>query len=176
MVLGWLCLVLAKHGLITWGDDARESYEKTIELVTRAEDFLAGKNDGIRLEASKTDPATARKRFVALAPILRGLLAVETDNPDAPFDRFIFRPLITDEALALVDSERGKEIVLTPPLTADHLIRTKPFVLWIDNPVFDDDEALKEQLASAIDSYAAAYDAYFDRHVSRLTPGVGRFD
>src|SRR5205814_2629779 len=33
-------LVLMNHGLITWGDTAREAYERHINLVTRAEDFL----------------------------------------------------------------------------------------------------------------------------------------
>src|SRR4051812_33130542 len=35
-------LVLMNHGLITWGDTAREAYEKHIALVTKAEKFLAG--------------------------------------------------------------------------------------------------------------------------------------
>ncbi len=169
-------MVLAKHGLLTWGDDARESYEKTIDLVTRAEEYMAGKKSDARLPASKTDPFVARERFVALAPVLRGLLAVKTDDPDEPYDRMILRPLITDEALALVDSDRGKALALTPPLTADHLIRTKPFVLWVDNVAFDDGDAIRKQIASAIDEYANEYDAYFERHASRLSPGVDRFD
>ncbi|MCL5998113.1 MAG: class II aldolase/adducin family protein, partial [Chloroflexi bacterium] len=33
-------MVLMNHGLFTWGDTARESYERHIELVTRAEQYL----------------------------------------------------------------------------------------------------------------------------------------
>ena len=36
-------LVLMQHGLITWGASARESYERHIELVTKAEAFAAGR-------------------------------------------------------------------------------------------------------------------------------------
>ena len=33
-------MVLLSHGLFTFSDDARESYERMIELVGRAEDYL----------------------------------------------------------------------------------------------------------------------------------------
>ena len=33
-------MVLMSHGLFTFADDARESYERMIELVGRAEDYL----------------------------------------------------------------------------------------------------------------------------------------
>jgi len=33
-------MVLMNHGLFTFSDDAKESYEKTIELVSKAEDYL----------------------------------------------------------------------------------------------------------------------------------------
>ena len=33
-------LVLIKHGLFSFADDARQSYERTIELMTRAEERL----------------------------------------------------------------------------------------------------------------------------------------
>ena len=33
-------IVLMNHGLITWGDTAREAYARHIELVTRAEQFI----------------------------------------------------------------------------------------------------------------------------------------
>src|SRR5260370_589145 len=34
-------MVWMRHGLVTWGETARESYERTIELVSRAEHYLA---------------------------------------------------------------------------------------------------------------------------------------
>jgi len=34
-------MVLEKHGLFTWGETARESYERTIDAVTRAESYAA---------------------------------------------------------------------------------------------------------------------------------------
>ena len=71
------------------------------------------------------------------------------------------RPLITPDVLSFVDSDRGREVALTPPLTSDHLIRTKAFYLWVDDPAFDDPNRLREQFSKAIQEYAAAYDAYY---------------
>ena len=34
-------VVLMHHGLITFGDTAQESYERTIQLVGRAEEYLS---------------------------------------------------------------------------------------------------------------------------------------
>ncbi|UCG52047.1 MAG: bifunctional aldolase/short-chain dehydrogenase [Candidatus Latescibacterota bacterium] len=169
-------MVLLKHGLVTWGETARESYEKTIDLVTRAEKYVSA-NTGKPITAKRvTDPSKARDRYLNIASAVRGALAVPTGNTDWPYDRVILRPLITDQSLALVDSERGKEIALTPPLTADHLIRTKPLPLWIDDPQFDNYHALKEKISTAIQDYAREYDTYFERHSDRLQPGVERFD
>ena len=88
-----------KHGLLTWGSSARESYDRTIELVTRAEEYLAGKETKTS-KASRagapTSPATAEERYLKVAPILRGLLAVPTKNPDWPHQRFILRSLTDD--------------------------------------------------------------------------------
>ena len=71
----------------------------------------------------------AGERFRKVAPMVRGLLAQPTGSPDHPWERFIVQPLINRDILDLVDSERGREIALTPPLTSDHLIRTKAYLL-----------------------------------------------
>ena len=42
-------LVLECHGTITWGATVREAYEATIELITRAEAAIAGKQRGRRV-------------------------------------------------------------------------------------------------------------------------------
>ena len=146
-------MVLMKHGLLTWGGSARESYHRTVELVTKAEHYLS-KNKGSTLKVKTSTPLSkAKKRYLKVAPILRGLLAVPTGNDDRPFQPFILRPLINKEILSLVNSYKGKEVALTPPLTTDHLIRTKAYPLWIDE--------LK-------------YDEYFERYSKKIK--LNRFD
>ena len=169
-------MVLMKHGLLTWGETARESYERTIELVIKAELYLAQKGTGALKTRITTSPALPRGRYLKVAPILRGLLAVPTRNADWPYRRFIIRSLITKEVLNLVDSDRGKEIALTPPLTPDHLIKTKALPLWVDASQYDDDNKMRDQISTAITEYAKKYDAYFERHSQRIKAGLNRFD
>ena len=169
-------MVMMNHGLLTWGETARESYQRTLELVTRAEEYLARKGTNPLKARITTSPATAEERYLKVAPILRGLLALPTENADWPYRRFILQSLITKEVLNLVDSDRGKEIALTPPLTSDHLIRTKALPLWIDAPHYEDDDKLREQITAALTDYAKNYDVYFERHSKKMKPGLRRFD
>jgi NAD(P)-dependent dehydrogenase (short-subunit alcohol dehydrogenase family) len=108
--------------------------------------------------------------------MVRGLLAQPSGSPDHPWERFIVQPLINRVILDLVDSERGREIALTPPLTSDHLIRTKAYYLWIDQPRWDDLDRLRQQFSVALDDYASAYDAYLDKYATAMPPGVERMD
>src|SRR5262249_10162812 len=41
-------VVLAKHGLVTWGDTAEEAYRTTIEVTNRAADFVNAHGAGAR--------------------------------------------------------------------------------------------------------------------------------
>ena len=39
-------VVMGKHGLVTWGEDCKETYAKTIQTVQEAEDYIAHKRNG----------------------------------------------------------------------------------------------------------------------------------
>jgi rhamnose utilization protein RhaD (predicted bifunctional aldolase and dehydrogenase)/NAD(P)-dependent dehydrogenase (short-subunit alcohol dehydrogenase family) len=169
-------MVLMKHGLVTWGESARESYERTISLVSEAEKYLDKKKTQGAVAKTKTKMETAGDRYVKVAPVLRGLLAIPTGDPDRPYRRLVLRPLLTKEALSLVDSDRGREIALTPPLTSDFLIRTKALPLWVEDPRYDSEDKLVEQISSAIVDYANEYDAYIRRNSQRMDPELMRFD
>ncbi|TMB00853.1 MAG: bifunctional aldolase/short-chain dehydrogenase [Deltaproteobacteria bacterium] len=169
-------MVWMRHGLMTWGPTARGAYEAMIEIVTRAETYLARKATGRVTAPARTSLDTALARVRQVAPVLRGCLAEPTGEPDRPHRRVIVRPLITPEVLAFVDSQRGRELALTPPLTSDHLIRTKALPLWIDRPGYDEPARLAEQVREAVRSYAADYRAYVERHAARLPAGLARFD
>src|SRR5262249_49027871 len=159
-----------------WGPSARASYEAMIDLVTRAEDYLAKKGAGRATGAIPGKLETALARVRAVAPVLRGALAEPTGDPDRPHRRVIVLPLVTPEVLAFVDGEGGRAAARTPPLTSDHLIRTKAFPLWIDSPSYQDQAALAEQIRTGVRRYVADYRAYLERHTSRLGHGVGRLD
>lgn len=169
-------MVWMKHGLVTWGETARESYERTVALVSEAETFLRKRTHRSLRLAVSTSLETAQARWTKAAPVLRGLLAEPSGDPDRPYRRVILQPLVTREALDFADADDSKTLALTPPLTSDHLIRTKPFPLWIDTLAWDDTAKLREQAAEAIRSYEASYEGYVKRHACRMPQGLSRFD
>jgi rhamnose utilization protein RhaD (predicted bifunctional aldolase and dehydrogenase)/NAD(P)-dependent dehydrogenase (short-subunit alcohol dehydrogenase family) len=173
---GSKAMIWMHHGLVSWGDTARESYETTIESITKAEEFLARKAVIKPIVAVSTPLSTAEQRLAQVAPLIRGLLARPSGDVDRPWKRTILQPLINREVLDFADSERGRDLALTPPLTSDHLIRTKAFPLWIDDPQYEDPEKLRIQVSKAIEEFSTSYDAYVERHQSRMPKGVVRLD
>lgn len=169
-------MVLMKHGLLTWGETARQSYEATIELVSQAEAWLEKTAAKPVKPGRTTSPEQAWQRYRNLSPVLRGKLAIHTENDDAPYRRFVLQPLINQQILDLLDSKQGREALLSPPLTSDHLIRTKPLPLWLDGLQFDDVDKLRQQIAEAIDKYAKQYDAYYRRYAEAADEKLERFD
>ena len=169
-------MILMKHGLLTWGETARESYERTIEIVNKVERYLHKKVVNSLVVTTTSSIKQAKTRYLEIVPILRGLLAVKTDNPDRPFKSFILRPLITNEVLEFLASKNAKQMAVSPPLTADYLIRTKSLPLWIDNLQYGDMKKIRESFSSAISNYNRLYNAYFLRHRSQIKNGVEPFD
>jgi rhamnulose-1-phosphate aldolase/alcohol dehydrogenase len=165
-------MVLLGHGVFSWGETARESYERMIAVVGAAEAWTAARALRPPRVAATTPLDAARARAARVAPILRGLLALPSGDADRPWRRAIVRPLVEREVLDFVDAEGARERALTPPLTPDHLIRTKALPAWVDAPEWDDEERLRRQLGDVLEAYARDYEAYVERHRSRLPPGV----
>lgn len=169
-------IVLMRHGLVTWGATARESYGKMLDLTGKAERYIEQHSRNPVTSTVSTPVSIGEKRYLDIAPLVRGLLANRTCDSDNPWARVILRPLITKDVLDLVGSDRGREIASTPPLTSDHLIRTKALYLWVGNPSFEDPPKLREQFSKAIQDYAVQYDSYVDRYAGSIPPGVERMD
>ena len=53
-------LILSKHGIVTFGDSAREAYERMIEMVSLAEDFIARHRQAVA-RAGATQPRRGRR-------------------------------------------------------------------------------------------------------------------
>ncbi len=157
-------MVWMLHGLVTWGATAREAYEATIELVSRAEAYLE-RHATRRLQVVvSTTAAEATERLVQVAPLVRGLLVRRGTDDVAVRVPLVVQGLVDEATRRVVDSEEGRALALAPPLTADHLIRTRAKPLWVDAPRYDDLDALRAQLAAAVRDYSEEYRGMVERH------------
>jgi rhamnulose-1-phosphate aldolase/alcohol dehydrogenase len=193
------CVVLEKHGLITWGQTAKESYDATIEMNTRAEEYARDRGKGKTVFGRPARPAlsaAARRTVVAgIAPCLRGFLSgrglpasvAPTEGGTlragdaADRARVVLHYDDSDDVLELTLSEAGPQICLVGPATPDHLLYTKPRPLFVDHHLPDDPAspagiaALKQSIAIGLEKYASWYDLYFRKHSSGKEPRLEPF-
>ncbi len=161
-------VVLIQHGLITFGDDARTSHERHIALVDQCEQFIAERLRGA-VFASAAHPTTDPGALVvAAAPILRGLIARATGDEDRPHARSILEWRGGDEVLSILARPSIETLAEKGPLTGDHLIRTKPWPMLVQNPHTSDAQALREQLSGCVEAYRRRYENYVAAHGGSL--------
>lgn len=180
-------MVLLKHGIFTFGATAREAYERMIELVAAAEERVEAGRRTSFAAAPLPDPLAAPE---AIAPIVRGALALEVGPGDGDHRRFLLDFRTSPEIRAYVSGEEVTRYACAGTVTPDHVIRTKPRPLILRAPLAGDLEAWAARARDAVARYRAAYGAYFERHAARhgggltpldasprvvLVPGVGLF-
>jgi rhamnose utilization protein RhaD (predicted bifunctional aldolase and dehydrogenase)/NAD(P)-dependent dehydrogenase (short-subunit alcohol dehydrogenase family) len=189
-------MVWAHHGIVTWGETARQSYEGMVELVTRAEDWAAARRaarpvgSGSSPTARSADPAAASAcenvtpeaqpvsgRLAAeIIPVIRGLLAASSGEADRPHRRVVLQVLSDPATLEALLHPGAKEALTGPPLTTDHLIRTKPLPLWIDALRYEGPAQPAERITAAVQAYREEYEAYLERHEAHMPAGMRAFD
>ena len=163
-------LVLHEHGVFSWGEDARTSYERMIEIVDAMEQAVAERLEGgcpmLDLDVRPSDAALRETALRAL-PVLRRCLASSTGDELVPERPMLcdWRP--TEDALAFAAHPDSAALAATPPLTPDHVIRTKGSYI-VSRP----DE---ESIATAVARFASEYQSYFEscrgeRELTMLDP------
>src|SRR5215813_12363230 len=55
------CVVMGKHGLVTWADDSKTSYNKAIAIIQEAEDYIKDQAKGKAVFGAVKTPAMAEK-------------------------------------------------------------------------------------------------------------------
>ena len=134
-------MVLVSHGIFSFGADARESYERMIELVSMAEEYLKAKKAWVLDFHVKENPDVKRQEIAELRRAISeqaGMPMTLKVNASAKFVGFAQRP----------DVEKLSQ---SGPATPDHLLFTKPV------PMIGRDAA----------AYAGRYRAYFERHAPK---------
>ena len=133
-------MVLLNHGLFTFGSTTKEAYDRHVDFITKAEDWLAmNAPSSVALDEplGPVDPvilAGVRHDVSRVA----GVPLVMMRHTTSAVARFVKRPDLGSLAA------RG-------PLTPDHVIRTKRLPM----------------VGRDVDEYAAAYKKYFAENESR---------
>jgi rhamnulose-1-phosphate aldolase/alcohol dehydrogenase len=150
-------LILMNHGLITWGDSAREAYEKHLALVELAEKFQMEDR-----QSCLSRQAGLPVLQLQIAPRIRGALGgriLELDD--------------SEETLAFLARPDLARITQIGAATPDHLLYTKRFPLVVETDV-----------ASALQSHVDRYTSWYRANPSEfdmldpnprviLVPGAG---
>ena len=129
-------MVLMNHGIFTFGDTAKQAYDRMIELVGRAEDYL---NEKAPLAPAGDIAASADWSGL---PELRKKVSAAAGFP------MLLRSKSSGAALAFARHPKIAQISQRGPATPDHIIRTKRLPL----------------LGRDAEGYAQAYRDYFDRN------------
>jgi NAD(P)-dependent dehydrogenase (short-subunit alcohol dehydrogenase family) len=134
-------MVLVSHGIFSFGADARESYERMIELVSMAEDYLQRRKAWdfpMRAESA----APVKREEVAS---LRRAISEQAEFP------VILRTNNGEKFRAFAQRSDVGKLSQHGPATPDHLLFTKPA------PMIGRDAA----------DYARRYREYFERNAAR---------
>ncbi|MBX3255338.1 MAG: bifunctional aldolase/short-chain dehydrogenase [Chitinophagaceae bacterium] len=128
-------IILLHHGVFTYGETATESYDRMIELVGKAETYLA----------EKKTPGSTVKQYKLPGDFTSGLCALRKKIADvAGFPVIIKR---ADDAKSMDFCNRSDVAIISRqgPATPDHVIRTKRLPL----------------VGRDIDAFAREYSNYF---------------
>ena len=150
-------LVLVNHGLFTFSDDARESYERMIDAVDRAERVVR-KRMRPRAVIALTRPDAGA--IAETAVTVRGAIGKSGR-------RMILEHRDSEDVLGILSGSDIVNLAGSGPLTPDHVLRTKPRpMVWNTG---DDANA-------AVERHIADYERYFAENAARANRTLEKLD
>jgi rhamnose utilization protein RhaD (predicted bifunctional aldolase and dehydrogenase)/NAD(P)-dependent dehydrogenase (short-subunit alcohol dehydrogenase family) len=180
-------LILDKHGIFTFGENAREAYERMIEMVTLAETRLSKNRKAVFVSAQLPQ---ASGTLADIAPILRGAVALPDPKIDGAWKRLVFDFRSGEAILNFVNGAEVARYAQAGVITPDHTIRTKNWPLIALAPDGGKLADFRKAAHATAAEFVGHYKAYFARNNARagdsktmldpaprviLVPGLGLF-
>jgi len=159
-------IVLASHGLFTWGQTQRDCYQNSIKTIDQMGAFVddharrrPARFGGAAVTGGVDRDATA----AAILPHVRGRVSSES-RVVAHFER-------SEEALEFANSAWAADLCRLGTSCPDHFLRTRispMFVEW--NPATDDVPGLTKRIDDRLADYRRHYAAYYAAHAQPGSP------
>ena len=109
-------MILMNHGIFTFGNSAKESYDRMIDLVSQAEDYLKSHN-AWDIKVSEI-PASQNFQVVEIAELRKKISIVAGKS-------MLFHITNSKSGFSFSKNKEVQNIATRGPLTPDHVIRTK---------------------------------------------------
>jgi len=179
-------LILSKHGLVTFGETAREAYERMIAFVSLAEDFIARNRKSVAAAPSPIKTAPVAQ----IAPIVRGACSEQDENTEGAWRRLVLEFRNGDAVVDCVNAKDLPRLSQAGVITPDHTIRTKNWPLVLGAPQTEKLAEFAQAARRTAQAFTTRYRDYFARHNKRsgghkrpldplprvvLVPGLGLF-
>ena len=153
------CLILLNHGIFTFDDDAKKSYDLMIKYVTLAEKAIK------KLKKKKIKQIKNYKTKFSpyeIAPILRGLLSENKGQ------KFIVNFRSNKKLNYFINGKNIENYSVKGTATPDHVIRVKPFPLIITPKPNSTLEEFKKLADKKFKKYRKRYIKYFNKNKKKV--------
>lgn len=158
-------VILAKHGLITWGEADEDCYATTMRTIAYARDYVEARITRANrpvfggLRVSPLASEACHTIAAQIAPVLRGLVSAEK--------RQILRFEDGEDVLSLAGSQDASRLTTIGAACPDHLVHTKPWPLLVEWTPEQDVPALKMALHAGVADYVARYQHYLTENAQQ---------
>jgi rhamnulose-1-phosphate aldolase/alcohol dehydrogenase len=166
-------IMMGQHGFISWDDDEKVCYTRTLEFIEKAALFIeknyaakGGHATAFGGAKHQTLPEAQRHAaFAAVLPWLRGQVSQH--------NRFIGTIQDDEAILRFVNSKDAARLAELGTSCPDHFLRTKIKPLYVDwDAAKGDVNELKALLASGLTKYREDYAGYYNRCKHANSPAI----
>jgi rhamnose utilization protein RhaD (predicted bifunctional aldolase and dehydrogenase)/NAD(P)-dependent dehydrogenase (short-subunit alcohol dehydrogenase family) len=153
-------LILLNHGIFTFGNTAKESYDRMIKYVTIAEKKLSKYKNNI-INRKKNIKINSKLNHQIILPLIRKNLS--NQNDDRSYTKWIFDIRVNQQILNYLDHKDLIIFTSKGTVTPDHVIRTKTKPLIVNIKEYEETK-IDLLLNKEIKKYKMKYKKYYQKN------------
>ena len=161
-----IALALAHHGLVVWGQDAAECYDRLVEITGRMDELIAIKRADRPSDLASLRPVPPRAERQQLAelvlPVIRGALGGN--------ERVVLHFDDSDELVLALDGKEIPELVRRGMATPEHLLRAGRLPVVLSPSVVLSEAKNPSAIRAALATARTEYEAYHRKHAKSGEP------